>query len=246
MLLSVLLGTFSESSPPFRGLSDSNKNDSLLRILLGTVIAGMWPGMSYYLTLFYPPNRTGRRIGSYYTAAQLSAAVVGLVSAGFQKMNGKGGLRGYEWMFLLYGLVGVVVGLLLLWWLPDRPRAPGQEPSKSKLTQFVEKVLPHRKPALQGEDGELHYQDLKRVYTPPAWGVKDLVNIIKDWRIWPLIVMYFGVVGVGIGLQIFGTLIIRSTNKSLTSIELSLLFAPIWIVSAPFCFPHLSYQKMCG
>lgn len=205
----------------------------LLRILLGTVIAGMWPGMSYYLTLFYPPNRTGKRIGSYYTAAQLSAAVVGLVSAGFQKMNGLGGLRGYEWMFLIYGLVGILVGFLLLWWLPDRPRAPGSEPPTSKLTQFVEKVLPTRKPALQGEDSQVHYQDLKRVYKAPAWGVKDLINIIKDWRIWPLIIMYFGVVGVGIGVQIFGTLIIKSTNASLTSIQLSLLFAPIWIVRPP-------------
>jgi MFS family permease len=41
--------------------------------------------------------------------------------------------------------------------------------------------------------------------------------------------MYFGVVGVGIGVQNFGTLIIRSTNESLTDVQLSLLFAPIWI-----------------
>jgi len=41
--------------------------------------------------------------------------------------------------------------------------------------------------------------------------------------------MYFGVVGVGIGVQNFGTLIIRSTNASLTGVQLSLLFAPIWV-----------------
>merc|ERR1712000_507168 len=33
------------------------------------VIAGMWPGMAYYLTLFYPPSRTGKRIGMYFSAA---------------------------------------------------------------------------------------------------------------------------------------------------------------------------------
>ena len=76
-----------------------------LRFLLGIVIAGMWPGMAYYLTLFYPPSRTGKRIGMYFTASQLSAAVVGLVSAGFQLMDGTGGLVGFRWMFLLYGLV---------------------------------------------------------------------------------------------------------------------------------------------
>ena len=53
--------------------------------------------MTYYLTLWFPSSRIAHRIGWYFTAAQLSAAVVGLVSAGFQKMNLDGGLRGYAW-----------------------------------------------------------------------------------------------------------------------------------------------------
>ena len=75
----------------------------LLRFLLGVAAAGLWPGMAYYLTLFYPPSRTGKRIGMYFTASQLSAAVIGLVSAGFQKMDGARGLVGFQWMFLLWG-----------------------------------------------------------------------------------------------------------------------------------------------
>jgi len=58
-------------------------------------------GMAYYLTLWYPASKIAHRIGWYFTAAQLSAAVVGLVSAGFQKMNLDGGLRGYAWYFHL-------------------------------------------------------------------------------------------------------------------------------------------------
>lgn len=42
--------------------------------------------------------------------------------------------------------------------------------------------------------------------------------------------MYFGVVGVGIGVQNYGTVIIQAINPELTSIELSLLFAPIWVM----------------
>ncbi|KAI9671978.1 MAG: hypothetical protein M1817_002290 [Caeruleum heppii] len=198
----------------------------LLRLLLGIVIAGMWPGMAYYLTLFYPPSRTGKRIGFYFTAAQVSAAVVGLVSAGFQKMDGLGGLVGFRWMFLLYGLATIIVGVALLWWLPDRPLPPGEAPGRAGLLKF----LPVSKPALTGEDARIHYQDLTRVYKRRSWNVKDLIHIIADWRIWPLVIMYFGVVGVGIGVQNYGTVIIQSTNPKLTGIELSLLFAPIWIM----------------
>ncbi|KAK2747335.1 hypothetical protein FQN57_002233 [Myotisia sp. PD_48] len=198
----------------------------LLRLLLGLVIAGMWPGMAYYLTLFYPPSRTGKRIGLYFTAAQLSAAVVGLVSAGFQKMDGLAGLVGFQWMFLLYGLAGLLTGISLLWWLPDRPLPPGErKPPRHIWLHWI----PQTSPALSGQDAELHYHDLKRVYHRTQWTLRDLIGVVMDWRLWPLIVMYFGVVGVGIGIQSYGTVIIRGANPSLTGIELSLLFAPIWI-----------------
>lgn len=202
-------------------------SESLLRFLLGVVIAGMWPGMAYYLTLFYPPSRTGKRIGQYFTAAQVSAAVVGLVSAGFQKMDGLGGLVGFQWMFLLYGLCAVVLGFVLLWWLPDRPLPPGEPRVRSGLLKW----LPATPPVLTGEDAEVHYRDLTRVYHPRRWTVKDLAMVLIDWRLWPLVVMYFGVVGVGIGTQLYGTVIISGINPNFSDITLSLLFAPIWIVS---------------
>ncbi|KAH8893376.1 vitamin H transporter 1/biotin symporter vht1 [Thozetella sp. PMI_491] len=200
-----------------------------LRFLLGVVIAGMWPGMSYYLTLFYPPSRTGKRIGMYFSAAQISAAVTGLVSAGFQKMDGLGGLVGFRWMFLVYGLLGCILGVSLLWWLPDRPLAPGQERPRSRWFGWI----PQSPEALTGEDAVVHYHDLRRVYHVRPWNVRDLLYVLIDWRLWPLVLMYFGVVGVGIGTQLYGNIIIASINPGFSDIEVSLLFAPIWIMD--FC-----------
>lgn len=167
----------------------------------------------------------GKRIGQYFTAAQVSAAVVGLVSAGFQKMDGLGGLVGFQWMFLLYGLVGILVGISLLWWLPDRPLPPGEEPSRTGWHKWI----PQSKPALTGEDALIHYEDLTRVYHRRRWILKDLLAVFIDWRLWPLLFMYFGVVGVGIGVQSYATVIIRGINPGLNGVQLSLLSAPIWI-----------------
>lgn len=207
----------------------------LLRLLLGIVIAGMWPGMAYYLTLFYPPSRTGKRIGQYYTAAQISAAVVGLVSAGFQGMDGDRGLVGFQWMFLVYGVVTIAVGIVLLWWLPDRPVPPAevqqQQPEQEDKTKNKYLWLLPRSPlALTGHDALLHYNDLRRVYHRPRWTPRDLLAVFLDWRLWPLLIMYFGVVGVGIGVQNYATVIIQATNPSLSSVDLSLLSAPIWLM----------------
>lgn len=206
----------------------------------------MWPGMSYYLTLFYPPSRTGKRIGQYYTAAQISAAVVGLVSAGFQGMDGDRGLVGFQWMFLVYGVVTVVVGVGLLWWLPDRPTVPDtitsttttttsdNNTTNNKTNRYYFNLIPRSPPALTGHDAVLHYHDLRRVYHHdqhhPGWTARDLLRIFLDWRLWPLLIMYFGVVGVGIGVQSYSTVIIQSTNPSLSSVQLSLLSAPIWLM----------------
>ncbi|PKS07768.1 hypothetical protein jhhlp_006376 [Lomentospora prolificans] len=198
----------------------------LLRFLLGAVIAGMWPGMSLYLTNFYPPSRTGKRIGMYFTAAQVSAAVVGLISAGFQLMDGVGGLTGFRWMFLLYGLVTIIVGIGLLWWLPDKPLPPGEVRQRSGIMR----LLPATPEALTGEDALVHYHELRRVYHTQHWTLKDLGYVLMDWRLWPLLLMYFGVVGVGIGTQLYGSIIIASINPNFTGIQISLLFAPIWIM----------------
>lgn len=198
----------------------------LLRFLLGVAAAGLWPGMAYYLTLFYPPSRTGKRIGMYFTASQLSAAVIGLVSAGFQKMDGARGLVGFQWMFLLWGVAGTALGIALLWWLPERVTVPGQAvPKPSGLMRF----LPPPKPALKGEDAEVHYRDLSRVYHVRPWTMKDLWHVLIDWRLLPLTLMYFGVVGVGNGTQLYATVIISGINPSFSGVTLSLLVAPIWI-----------------
>ncbi|RDA82779.1 hypothetical protein CP532_0410 [Ophiocordyceps camponoti-leonardi (nom. inval.)] len=199
----------------------------LCRFLLGLVIAGMWPGMAFYLTLFYPPSRTGKRIGMYFTAAQVSAAVVGLVSAAFQLMDGVGGLVAFRWMFLIYGLVAIVLSLALLWWLPERPLAPGQERIPS--TDWL-RWLPPTPEALTGRDAAIHYRDLRRVYHARPWTWIDLKHVVLDWRLWPLCFMYFGVVGVGIGTQLYGSVIISSIRPKATDIQVSLLFAPIWIM----------------
>lgn len=197
----------------------------VLRLLLGAVEAGMWPGMSLFLTMYYPPQRMAKRVGWYFTASQVSAAVVGLVSAGFQKMDGSGGLVGFQWMFLLWGLVTLIIGFTLLWWLPDRPLAPGEVRQPPRWLAW----LPQSPPALEGEDALLHYKDLRSAYDNRNWNLKDLWNVCLDWRFWPPFVMYFGVVGVGNGIQSYGTVLLSAINPNFSGIELSLLYAPIWI-----------------
>ena len=131
-------------------------------------------------------------------------------------------------MFLLYGIITFIDGILTLWWLPDRPNPI---PEKSRWWSLV----PKQRPLLSPEESELHKHDLQVYSTSTSynrWTFRDLLMVVIDWRVWPIVIMYFGVVGVGVGLQNYGSLIIEAINPKFTSIQLSLLFAPIWLFDA--------------
>lgn len=208
-------------------LLQSSKGLQAARFISGMVGAGTWPGMSYYISLWYPNERSTRRIGYYFTAAQISAAVAGLVSAGFQKMDGMRGYTGWQWMYLVYGSVTMAVGILLLWWLPDRPFHQRAH-SKYRIINWYYIIFNSPHP-LNTQEQELHRKDLEQRYKVITWTWKDVALVITDLRIWTIIIMYFGVVGTGFGLAVFGSTIIHVNNPNLTSIEVSLLYAPIWL-----------------
>lgn len=199
-----------------------------IRLISGICGAGTWPGMAYYISLWYPSHRTARRIGYYFTAAQVSASVAGLIAAGFQKMNNDRGITGWQWMFMLYGIVTFLVGITLIWWLPDRPY-PLENSNKNKILAAINALTPERRSILTPEEQALHQADMEGRYNDVSWGLRDLWEIIKDVHIWPLIMMYFGVVGTGYGIVVFGTTILKSINPGWTSVTLSLLMAPIWM-----------------
>lgn len=213
-----------------------------VRLIAGICGAGTWPGMAYYISLWYPSHRTARRIGYYFTAAQLSASVAGLIAAGFQKMNMERGLTGFQWMYMLYGIVTFLVGFSLVWWLPDRPfkvfndqlegeiiEGDRRIQKRGSLATFVDRFIPTQKPVLTPEEQELHKADMYGRYLNVSWGLMDLWKVFLDFRLWPLVIMYFGVVGTGYGIVVFGTTILKSINSSWSSVTLSLLMAPIWM-----------------
>src|SRR5271170_4239667 len=131
-------------------------------------------------------------------------------------------------MFLIYGIITVLDGIATLWWLPDRP---SPIPERSRWWYLV----PKQKPLLSPAQADLHKHDMQVHSSSTSyhrWTLRDLAMTILDWRVWPIVIMYFGVVGVGVGLQNYGGLIIASINPQFTSIQISLLYAPIWLCDA--------------
>jgi ACS family tartrate transporter-like MFS transporter len=93
----------------------------VMRFLLGAAEAGFWPGLIYYFACWFPMSHRGRAISRFYIASPLAAVVMGAISGWLLGLDGLAGLRGWQWLFLVQGLPSVVMGLILLRFLPDAP-----------------------------------------------------------------------------------------------------------------------------
>ncbi|KWR87483.1 MFS transporter [Cupriavidus sp. IDO] len=93
-----------------------------MRFLLGVFEAGFAPGMIYYLSCWYGPQRMARAIAIVFLAGPIGGIVGGPVSAWLMTaLAGHAGLAGWQWMFLVEGLPSIVLGVLALWFVPNRP-----------------------------------------------------------------------------------------------------------------------------
>ena len=92
-----------------------------LRFLLGLAEAGFFPGVAYYLAAWFPAELRTRILAWFLLGIPLSSVLGGAVSGLLLQMDGLAGLAGWKWLFLLEGLPAVVVGVVALWLLADRP-----------------------------------------------------------------------------------------------------------------------------
>src|SRR6201993_1105842 len=93
----------------------------VLRFLLGVAEAGFFPGMVYYLSHWYPEAQRARAIAAFMTAVPVSGVVGGPLSGGLLTLKGVFGLAGWQWLFLVEGLPAILLGVMVLVYLTDRP-----------------------------------------------------------------------------------------------------------------------------
>jgi ACS family tartrate transporter-like MFS transporter len=92
-----------------------------LRFLLGLAEAGFFPGMVLYLTYWIPARERARAGALFMTAAPVAMVTGAHVSEALLTLDGRFGLHGWQWLFLVEGLPAVVLGVIALRYLTDRP-----------------------------------------------------------------------------------------------------------------------------
>ncbi|MEI5999421.1 MFS transporter [Paraburkholderia bengalensis] len=177
----------------------------VLRFLLGVMEAGFLPGVAVYLTKWFPERYRARAVGGYIIAGSFSAVLGGPISTSLMTYaNGVLGLHGWQWMFILEGVPAMLLGLLTLRIMTERPADAAWLSNDEK--HWLETTLAAEREAL---GGHAHVSFLR---------------VAADVRVWSLACL-FGCALVGIyGLFLWLPQIVKSLGH-LNNIQVGFLSA---------------------
>lgn len=155
------------------------------RLFLGITEAGLFPGVSFYLTQWYSKYEISWRISLFFSAATAAGAFGGLLARLINLMDGTAGYEGWvslpwrgvltsqRWIFILEGILTVVVAVASFWVMYDYPQT-------AKFLSPAEKAVIH---ARLTKDNSGCSQEFKMRY---CW------DAFSDWKVWCSAIMFHG------------------------------------------------------
>ncbi|MBN9564077.1 MAG: MFS transporter [Alphaproteobacteria bacterium] len=94
---------------------------SVLRFLLGAAEAGFFPGIVLYFTYWFPSYHHARIVSGFLVGLPIAVAAGAPISTALLGLDGLFGLRGWQIMYIAEAIPTIVIGILTLFWLTDRP-----------------------------------------------------------------------------------------------------------------------------
>jgi len=92
-----------------------------IRLLLGFAEAGLFPGIVLLFTYWFPDHHRARIVSSFTLALPISVALGAPVSTAILGLDGWLGYAGWKWIFLLEAVPTIVIGIVVLFALTDKP-----------------------------------------------------------------------------------------------------------------------------
>src|SRR3977135_900870 len=118
----LLSGTMAFIPAIARATGLGNENTFyLLRVLLGAAEAGFFPGIIFYLTLWFPAEYRARIVGYFMAAIPLSTVIGAPISGALLYLHGGLGLAGWQWLFIIEAVPAIILAFVVFFYLTDRP-----------------------------------------------------------------------------------------------------------------------------
>ncbi|KAF1941294.1 MFS transporter [Clathrospora elynae] len=93
----------------------------VVRFFLGVAESGLFPGVVYYLSMWYKRNERQYRISLFFSCASLAGAFGGILAYGIAHMRNVGGYAGWRWIFILEGILTIIIATISYWFISNYP-----------------------------------------------------------------------------------------------------------------------------
>jgi ACS family tartrate transporter-like MFS transporter len=191
----------------------------VLRFLLGVAEAGLFPGMIFYLTLWFPEAYRARFTAVFMTAIPLANIIGGPVSSLILEFDGIAGLRGWQWLFLVEGLPACVLALAVPKLMPNGPAEAGWLDEREKAMISA------------------------RLATEDAAKRSDFWPTLRDRRVLVLCLGNFGIGFGGYGISIWLPQILQSIGYSNLAIGFVVAFLSVMGMAAMIAWGRSSDRR---
>ncbi|HEY7087722.1 MAG TPA: MFS transporter [Tepidisphaeraceae bacterium] len=183
-----------------------------LRFALGVAEAGFFPGIVLYLTYWIPSSHRSGVMAWFLTSTAIAGFVGNPLAGALMKLDGVGGLHGWQWVFLVEGIAPVLIGIVTPMLLTDRPsRARWLTPTER---DWIEQEL------ARDEQAHSHHH------------IADLRRALGNSRLWLLSILYFTLIMGLYGFIYWVPSIIQSTAPRMTEMTIGLFSAIPYSVAA--------------
>ncbi|WP_353232323.1 MFS transporter [Pseudomonas helleri] len=155
----------------------------IARFLLGIAEAGFYPGILFWMSFWLPSRSLTRAYSLFQLGIPISLAIGSLVTAQLLRLDGVGGLHGWQWVFLIEGGAAVVMGLFTLKYMADKPSDAKWLSVEEK--QLISDALSEEEVA-EPENEKGHGHALKEVFTSGAawaYALCFLFMMIGFWTV---------------------------------------------------------------
>ncbi|KJF61342.1 phthalate transporter [Coccidioides immitis RS] len=194
-----------------------------LRLVLGILEAGYFPGCVYLLSTWYTRFEVARRYSVFYLIGSLASALSGILAYGLMQMEGVQGVRGWRWIFIMEGVITCAIAIFAYAFIV---RFPDQERDKPSF-RFLQ---PH----------ECQYiidrlEEDRRDVVAEKFTLKRFLKPAGDFEIWVFAFMFFCLTTVTYAFAFFLPIILRD-NLGFSLAASQCLIAPPYVFSAILMF----------
>ena len=180
-----------------------------VRVLLGFAEAGFFPGIIFYLTLWFPAADRARIIGLFMAAIPLSSVIGAPVSGLLLGLEGWMGLHGWQWLYILEAAPAVILSVVVYFYLTDKP-ADAQWLAPDQRGWLMNRLADERRQ----REAERHYSVAEALLNP---------------RVLAVALVYFGAVACNYGLGFFLPTIVKGFG-GLSNLEVGFITAVPYVV----------------